>query len=114
MKEKIPTEKLATKLTLTVRALVGGYLLYTSYGLIGSFADAEPKDKVFFGVFIVLFTVIGIALLLFSAKNYKEGRYQGGAMDAGEENSDAMEENVAEVEQMGIEKTISDENDIVG
>ncbi len=84
--EKIPTGKLPTKFTLTVRALVGGYLLYTSYELIDSLASGEPKEKVFFAIAMIAFTIIGIVLLFLSGKSLIKGKYQGGAMDAGDQN----------------------------
>lgn len=90
--KKIATEKLPTTLTLLIRVLVGGYLLYTDYQLIGSFSkpDITPQEKVFFGVAMLVFFVVGVILIGLSAKYYKEGRYQGGAMDAGEESADIV------------------------
>ena len=106
--EKLPTSKLPTQLTLTVRALVGGYLLYTDYQLIGSLTnpDNTPQNKVFFGVAMLVFLVVGVFLLGLSAKYYKEGRYQGGAMDAGED-----DENISTID--GEEKKSEDTPEIV-
>lgn len=109
--EKLPTSKLPTQLTLTVRALVGGYLLYTDYQLIGSLTnpDNTPQNKVFFGVAMFVFLVVGVFLLGLSAKYYKEGRYQGGAMDAGEDDENISSSIDAEQKSETLE--VVDEND---
>lgn len=81
---KIETKYLPTTFTLTVRALVGAYLLYTAYSLIDGVMNGEGRDKYFFGVFLIAFTVIGILLLLCAGRDLLRGRYVGGALDAGE------------------------------
>jgi hypothetical protein len=60
---------------------VGGYLIYTAYGLVDSIVNRQGKDKLFFLMFIVLFTDIGIFLLFFSIKNLITGVYIGGKAD---------------------------------
>lgn len=99
--QKVQTKYLPTKFTLTVRILVGAYLLYTSYSLIDGVMNGEGRDKYFFGIFMIAFTIIGILLILFAGRDLLRGKYVDGAMDAGEE----TEENAAE---STIESTISE------
>lgn len=99
--QKVQTKYLPTKFTLTVRILVGAYLLYTSYSLIDGVMNGEGRDKYFFGIFMIAFTIIGILLILFAGRDLLRGKYVDGAMDAGEE----TEENAAE---NTIESTISE------
>lgn len=75
---------LPTKVVLTIRVLVGAYLLYTAYSLIGGVTGGEGRDKYFFAAFIVFFTVAGIILMIFSGRDLMRGKYAGGAMDPGE------------------------------
>lgn len=97
---KIQTKYLPTKFTLTVRILVGAYLLYTSYSLIDGVMTGEGRDKYFFAIFMIAFTIIGILLIIFAGRDLLRGRYVDGAMDAGE--SAAAEENAA-VESIAAE-----------
>ncbi|MBO5093306.1 MAG: hypothetical protein J6C33_02985 [Lachnospiraceae bacterium] len=95
--QKIQTKYLPTKFTLTVRVLVGAYLLYTSYSLIDGVVSGEGRDKYFFGIFMIAFAIIGILLILFAGCDLLRGKYVDGAMDAGEETEEnKIEENGAE------------------
>lgn len=84
--------KLPTKVTLTIRVLVGGYLLYTAYSLIDAFKTNTGKEQLFFGVFMLLFVVCGIFLVVHGVRGLINGKYIGGAMDleaeAGEDTAD--------------------------
>lgn len=100
MKEKKPNQKietrlLPTKFMLTIRGLVGAYLLYVSYSLIEGVKTTQGNEKLFLGFFMVAFTIIGIGLILFALKSVTEGRYVDGALDAGilEEKEENKEEN---------------------
>lgn len=84
-KKKKPTGQLPTKLTLTIRLLVGAYLLYTAYGLFPGATSSTQEDHLFLAVFMVLFAVIGVLLLAISGRALLQGRYVDGALDAGEE-----------------------------
>lgn len=87
-KKKIPTKQLPTKLTLTIRLLVGAYLLYTAYGLFpGATSDTE-EGRLFLAIFMVLFAVIGVLLLVVSGGALLKGRYVGGELDACDEEED--------------------------
>lgn len=72
---------LPTKVMLTIRVLVGAYLLYTAYSLIGGVVGGEGRDKYFFGAFIVFFTIAGIFLMIYAGRDLLRGKYIGGAMD---------------------------------
>lgn len=84
-KKKIPTKQLPTKLTLTIRLLVGAYLLYTAYGLFPGATSATEENHLLLAVFMVLFAVIGVLLLVVSGRSLLQGRYADGELDAGEE-----------------------------
>jgi hypothetical protein len=91
--KKVPTKNLPTKFVLTVRGLVGAYLLYTSYSLIDGVVNGTGRDKYFLGIFMIAFMIIGIALLLFAGRDLLRGRYVGGELDAGEEEETSESEN---------------------
>lgn len=76
---------LPTKFMLTVRVLVGVYLVYTSYSLIGGVMNGEGRDKYFLGIFMVAFAVIGVLLTIFAGRDLLRGKYIGGLLDEEEE-----------------------------
>ena len=84
-KKKIPTKQLPTKLTLTIRLLVGAYLLYTAYGLFPGATSPTEENHLFLAFFMVVFAVIGVMLLVVSGRSLLQGRYVDGELDAGEE-----------------------------
>lgn len=81
--QKGKTQKayLPTKITLTIHTLVGAYLLYTAYSLIGALKTNTGKNLVFFAVFMLVFTVVGIILVVRGVKGLVTGKYVGGALD---------------------------------
>ncbi len=81
---KIPTKYLPPKFSLTIRVLVGAYVIYLSYGLIDGVVGGEGRDKYFLGIFMVAFAVIGLLLVFFSGRDLLRGKYVGGEMDAGD------------------------------
>lgn len=83
--ELIPTSKLPTPFVLLARALVGGYLIYTAGSLVDSTIHGQGRDVYFFGISMVAFAIIGMILIILSAKSYIEGRYVGGKLDGGED-----------------------------
>ena len=84
-KKKIPTKQLPTKLTLTIRILVGAYLMYTAYGLFPGATSPTEENHLFLAFFMVVFAVIGVMLLVVSGRSLLQGRYVDGELDAGEE-----------------------------
>ncbi len=97
--EKIQSKYLPTKFMLTVRVLVGAYLLYTSYSLIDSVVNGTGRDKYFLGIFMIAFTIIGILLMFFAGRDLLRGKYIGGEMDAGEEEDIEQEAVIAKEEE---------------
>lgn len=93
---------LVPKLSLFLRIFVGGYLVYTAYGLVDSIVNRQGKDKLFFLIFTVLFAAIGIFLLFFSVKNLLTGVYIGGKADLS--NEESSEENDTADSDMKCEK----------
>lgn len=60
----------------TIFALVGGYLIYLAYEILRNMIDRVPTTMPQFLqiLVIVLFTGIGITLLVFAWKTWKKGR----------------------------------------
>ena len=60
----------------SIFAIVGAYLIYLAYGMLKDLIDKVPTTMPQFLqiLFIILFTGIGIALLLFAWKVWKKGR----------------------------------------
>lgn len=83
--EKVLSRYLPTKFMLTVRVLVGAYLLYTSYSLIDGVISGEGRDKYFLGIFMIAFAIIGILLMFFAGRDLLRGKYIGGEMDMGDD-----------------------------
>ena len=92
----IETKFLPSKFMLMVRMLVGAYLLYTSYTLVQSLIAGTAKNKYVFAVVVVLFTIIGIGLIIVSLWHMYKGRYVGGALDAGEPQAEVTEADITE------------------
>ena len=90
--EKIPSKYLPTKFMLTIRVLVGAYLLYTAYSLIDGVVNGAGRDKYFLGIFMVAFTIIGILLMIFAGRDLMRGKYIGGELDAGDDEADEADE----------------------
>ena len=83
--EKIPTKNLPPRFSLMIRVMVGAYLVYTSYSLIDGVVHGEGRDKYFLGAFMIAFGIIGVLLVLVAGMGLLNGRYVGGELDAGEE-----------------------------
>ena len=105
--EKIESKFLPTKFMLTIRVLVGAYLLYTSYSLIDGVVNGAGRDKYFLGFFMIAFTIIGILLMLFAGRDLLRGKYIGGELDAGDPDADGDEEDIVDTEMK--EKAPEDE-----
>lgn len=104
------TDKLPTKLLLGCRAIVGGYLAYTVYGLMESYMNPEiTEDKTYLIVFSVIFSIAAFILLYMSARDFMIGRYMGGSLDLGErpEGEETEEEVVEEAEEEAVVDAIS-------
>lgn len=89
-------KRLPTQGMLFARILVGGYLVYLGFSLFTGKAEST-MNPVMLWLFIVLFSILGIFLIVQALLNYSKGNYQDGALDVGmpEETS---EEDIAVVE----------------
>lgn len=96
---------LPNKGSLILRIVVGAYLLYTAYSLVGGISEKQGKDQIFFGVFTVIFVLLGIVLLIFSIKPLIRGEYIGGAGD-----TSSQEENTSESEEITEKRNDMEEN----
>ncbi len=106
MENKKKNKYLVTKTVLMLRAVVGAYLLYTAYSLIGAVKASTGKTLLFFVAAIVAFTVIGGLFVIFSIKAIKEGRFVGGALDENAEEEEAPEANHVDEELLKEFKSI--------
>ena len=66
-----------TQAVLTIRAIVGIYVLYLAYQIITSDSEKTPFMWVAVGIFIIA----GIGLTAMSIKHFVCGEYQGGKKD---------------------------------
>lgn len=98
--EKISSKYLPTKFMLTVRVLVGAYLLYTSYSLIDGVMSGEGRDKYFLGTFMIAFAIIGILLMFFAGRDLLRGKYIGGELDMGDDTEELAAETVEDTEDV--------------
>lgn len=80
-KENDNTSYLPNKVTLILRVMVGGYLVYTAWSLKDSFQTHTGTELAFFIIFAVLFALIGAFLLIVSGYALYKGKYAGGTMD---------------------------------
>ncbi len=82
-----------TKINLIVRAVVGVYLLYLSYGLYHDrgVGDIQPVPL---ALIIAAFTIIGVGLIVYSGYLFLKGKYAGGPADI------EVEENEQSAQQM--------------
>lgn len=66
-----------TQAVLTIRAIVGGYVLYLAYQIITS----DSKVTVPMWLAVGLFIVAGSGLVIMSVKHFICGEYEGGKKD---------------------------------
>lgn len=79
-----------TKVGLTLRILVAGYVLYLDYGLIQGFGETSGNDRILIGIAIVFFLIAGGAILFFSARKLIRKEYVD-AEERAEEKTDDKE-----------------------
>ena len=79
---KYPSRKLPTRIMLSIRIILGGYLMYLAYGLRESFVLPIAKENIIFIIAAVAFVIVGILIIFFSISDLKNGKFQGGEMDA--------------------------------
>ena len=86
----------------SIYVVAGGYLIYLAYGLLKNLIDQEPTTMPLFLqiLFIILFTGIGITLLVFAWKTWKKGR----------ENSDTNPDDPEETDDTATSEKKAGEN----
>ncbi len=57
------------KMTLTIRAVAGAYLLYTAFGLYTDWEEVKPGQEILIGAAIAVFVIFGATICLFSARD---------------------------------------------
>ncbi len=75
--EKENRSKYPTQLVLTIRTIVGAYVIYLAYQIITS--DGAKSIPIWAAV--ILFIVAGSALVIMSVKHFILGEYEGGRKD---------------------------------
>lgn len=72
-----------TKIMLTIRLIVGGYLIYLAYDIRESVFS--PDGNIVFIIAAIIFIVCGGIIVAFSARDLLTGRYLGGPLDTSEQ-----------------------------
>lgn len=75
--------KLPTKGMLTIRVVVGGYLMYLAYSLFTDSSSGMPRWQV--TAFSAFFVVAGAVIIGLTAYLYFNGMYEGGKWDVPDE-----------------------------
>ncbi len=80
----------ATKAVLTIRLLIGAYLLYIDYQIFGDVMAREGTSKYVMLLAMALFAVFGIFLIIMSAKALIRGETEADEIeDTDHDNEDA-------------------------
>lgn len=64
---------------LTIRIVVGGYLVYLAYDIVSTEALAVPRIGII--LFSILFAVAGAVLVITNIRSFIKGEYIGGKAD---------------------------------
>ena len=77
MENNTGTAVYPTQVVLSIRAIVGGYLMYLAYQIITSDSEITTLMWIAVGIFILA----GAALVIMSVKHFICGEYEGGKKD---------------------------------
>lgn len=91
-----------TKLSLTIRIVVGIYILYTAISLVKGIPQAVGTEKLLFIAFTVFFTVAGVLLVVFAGKALLNKQYDDGSDT--EDNNDNIEDNNGNLDNIELTK----------
>jgi len=114
------TNKLPTQILLMCRAIVGGYLLYNDYTIIGNLLhpiEGQEKSGLelwTFIIFAIIFAIFGFVLVYATLINYMIGRYVGGKLDLGDEPSgdkDSDSESAIDEKEAPVTETPADDGE---
>ncbi len=97
-----------TKVSLTIRILVGAYLLYTAYTLFKGIPQYTGNEKIVFILFSIFFAVIGALLIFFSGKALLNKQYDDGSCNDEEEPEN---ENAINLNELGDVKMENEDTD---
>ncbi len=75
--EEVKKNNYPTQVVLTIRTIVGAYVIYLAYQIITSGSEITPLLWVAVAVFIVA----GVGLVIMSVKHFICGEYEGGKKD---------------------------------
>lgn len=93
-----------TQTSLSIRIIVGAYILYNMYQIYTS----DSEKSVFIIVMMILLSVVSLALIVFSVKNFIMGEYVGGKADKSQE--EEMPEIAETAEDVDFTETAEDAN----
>ncbi|MCR5774719.1 MAG: hypothetical protein K6G42_06500 [Lachnospiraceae bacterium] len=91
-----------TKAALTIRLLIGAYLLYIDYQIFNDVMAREGISKIVMILFMVLFAVTGVMLIVVNGKKLL---YGGGDRERDRQGSDDGYREVGEITERGSEDT---------
>lgn len=83
---------------LTIRVLVGGYVIYLAYQIF-----TDPNKNTWTTIFAGLFVIIGAFLVIASLMHLIKGEYQGGKADVSD-----SEENEVKAKDLAVAENIAD------
>ena len=75
--DKEKSNNYPTQVVLTIRTIVGAYVLYLAYQIVTSGGEKSP----FIWAAVALFIVAGAGLVIMSVKHFICGEYEGGKKD---------------------------------
>lgn len=75
--EPVKRNNYPTQVVLTIRTIVGAYVIYLAYQIITSDSEVTP----FMWAAVALFIIAGAALVIMSVKHFIMGEYEGGKKD---------------------------------
>lgn len=102
----VTPKRYPTQLVLTIRVIVGAYVLYSMYEVLSS---GDEKSTLMY-VAVALIAVIGLIILVWALKMLICGQYEGGKADEwskmkAEEEANSQEEVIEEAKVEMIEDT---------
>ncbi len=99
--------KLPTKGMLTIRVVVGGYLMYLAYSLFTDSGSSMPRWQIV--AFSAFFVIAGAAIIGLTAYLYFNGMYEGGKWDVPEEEDESSDDSASVVDTEAVEVVSEEE-----
>ena len=95
---------LASQTSLTIRIVVGAYILYNMYQVYTS----DSEKSVFIIIMMVLLSLISLVLIVFSLKHFIMGEYVGGKADKSDSEGEPVDETVSEPVDETVSETVDE------